>query len=84
MFDLVNLSLGPGVQLSKWRTSTSIKVTIILIFALALTISDILKCQMFDPENLGQRHRVQYSIFAVVSFGDECQTSIKVIAHVLL
>ena len=44
----------------RWQISTCIKVTG-CIFALDLTISEILTYKMFDLENLGQGHRVQHS-----------------------
>ena len=43
----------------RWQMSTSIKV-IAYIFTLALThVSDILKFEISDHENLGQGHTVQ-------------------------
>ena len=43
----------------RWQISMSIKVTI-YIFALALTVSEILMCKMFDLENLDPCYRVQH------------------------
>ena len=53
--------------------STSIKV-IIRMFALSLTVSEILPFQMFDLENLGQGHRVHLLYCQSISNTDLCKS----------
>ena len=43
----------------RWQISTSVKVS--TLFTLSLTISEILRFEMFDLENVGQGHLVQHS-----------------------
>ena len=48
------------------QISTSTKVAV-SIFALLLTVFEILTFQMFDLENLGQGHRVKVAVMPFVS-----------------
>ena len=48
-----------------------IKVTT-RIFVLALTVSEILRFQLFDLQNLGQGHQVQHSMANVNHYKSHC------------